>query len=145
MTEWQTVGEVWSGSTLFAQTCLSEYSGSKWWAPSLILGHNSMNKSLRDIFIERQGILRNIKPALLPIFGQHSSPVSHDQTVHKLNVSVCSSLLSAPRPFITIQALLPILKFSNPFLRRAVRRRFIPKGCNEVVMNFFRDSTLWLL
>ena len=79
--------------------------------PSLSLGHNSMHKFFRIIIIERQGILRSIKHALL-ISGQHSGdqrqtavpklmPIClailcriflHDQTVHKLNVFVCSSL-----------------------------------------------------
>ena len=57
--------------------------------PSLILGHNSTHKFLRVIFLERPGdmdlivlvpefsyLLRNIKPALLVIFGQHSRDAS---------------------------------------------------------------------
>ena len=39
---------------------------------SLILGHNSTHNFLGIIFIVRQEIHRNIKPALLLIVGQHS-------------------------------------------------------------------------
>ena len=47
--------------------------------PGLILGPNSTHKFLRVIFVERQELLRNVKPALLLIFGQHSwDPSSWD-------------------------------------------------------------------
>ena len=39
---------------------------------SLILGHNLTHNFLGVIFIVRQEIHRNIKPALLLIVGQHS-------------------------------------------------------------------------
>ena len=68
---------------------------------------------------------------------QASSPVTHDQTVHKLSVFVCCFPFRAPRPFIILHALPPSSKLSNPFYT-AVRRRLISKGFNEVVMNFLR-------
>ena len=42
----------------------------------LILGHNFTHKFLRIIFVERQEFLRNIKPALLLIFGHYSGEPS---------------------------------------------------------------------
>ena len=43
----------------------------------------------------------------------------------------CCCFLRGPRPFMIHHAL-------PPFLHCAVRRRLIPKGFNEVVMNFLR-------
>ena len=54
-------------------------SGSKWWTQDLILGHNSFHKFRRVVLIARQEIPRNIEPASLLIFGQHSGdPSSRD-------------------------------------------------------------------
>ena len=62
--------------------------------------------------------------------------------LHKLNVFVCSSLCRVFRPFIILQALPPSPKFCSPFLHHAVKRRLIPKGFNEVIMNLLPRKAL---
>ena len=72
---------------------------------------------------------------------QASFFVTHAQTVHKLNIFICSSLFRALRPFKFLYPLPPLPESKSPFLHHAARRTH-PQGFNKVVMNFLQQHAL---
>ena len=113
----------------------------------LIFGQHSGDPSSRDLghSYDFSKDWRNCPKTYAHFAGyisQISSPVTHDQTVHNLDVFISGTLFGAPRPFVIFYALPPHPKFSNPFLYCAIRRRLLPKGSHEVFMNFLGRHSL---
>ena len=72
---------------------------------------------------------------------QGSSPVTHYETVHKLNSFVCSSLFRVPRQFIIFYTLPSSPKFSSPFLHHSEEGDSSPKVL-MVIMNFLQGHAV---
>ena len=90
--------------------------------PSFILGHNLMHKFLRVIFIERQALLRNIKPALLLIFGQHSGThLAETLAIPKISVKIdwtAPKLMPISRRLLLLSHMIRISFVDMPFLQK---------------------------